>query len=72
MDLKNLLKMDYMTVALQTVVLVVWVIFVFPILVGMAGYPFDILDPLMAGTAFFTGLMVSVVTFKLVKYRKGY
>lgn len=72
MNLRNLLRMNYVTIILQTLVLVFWVFFVFPILIGFGGYPFDIADPFWAGLAFGTGLMMSVITFKLVKYRKGY
>lgn len=71
-SLRDLFQMNYMTIALQTAILVVWVFFLFPAVIGFAGFSFNLADPVMAGAAFFTGLMISVMTFSLMKYRKGY
>lgn len=72
MDVRKLFEMNYITLIMQTVVLVFWVFFAFPTIVGFAGMAFNFADPVMAGLAFFTGLMISVMVFKIMKYREGY
>ena len=70
MNFGNLFKQDYMTVFLQTVVLLIWLLMLFPMLIGYFGYGFNTTDPIILFAAVFSGLIVSGMTFKLLKYRR--
>jgi hypothetical protein len=71
-DLKSLFKTNYMVLALQTLVLMFWMFFVFPQITGFFGVAFNSVDPIHMGLMIFSGLLVSIATFKLLKYREGY
>lgn len=71
MSLRNLLRMNYMTVMLMTIVLVIWVFVFFPWVFGLAGIAFNMADPYHFGFAMFSGLMFNVIVFKIMNYRKG-
>lgn len=70
MNFKNLFKMDYMTLLIQTIVLVIWLFVFYPMIIGFAGYVFTVNDPVQMGLALFSGLIVSIVTFKILRYRR--
>jgi hypothetical protein len=70
-NVRGLLRQNYMLMVFNTLILVFWVFFLYPMIGDALGYPLILSDPMGFAFAAFSGLFFAGVTYKLLKLRLG-
>jgi hypothetical protein len=70
-NFRGLFRQNYMLMIFNTVMLVIWILFLFPMIAVEFGYTIDLADPFGLGVASLSGLFFSGIIYKLLKPKLG-